>query len=118
MRYITLTEEEQTTLEQGYRNHGKHHFRQRCHSLLLSGRGIQVKEIAALYGVRTRTVYSWMDRWEQMGLSGLQIQPGRGLKAALRVEDAGLVTLKKKPWHMPGASRGCAANWERSWASG
>lgn len=91
-----MEKEETQTLEHGYRNHGKHHFRQRCHSLLLSARGVEVKQIAELCSVRTRTVYFWMDRWEQMGLGGLSIQPGRGLKAALRVEDAGLVSLLKK----------------------
>lgn len=96
MRHITLEKEETQTLEQGYRNHGKHPFRQRCQSLLLSAGGLQVKQIAALCSVRTRTVYFWMDRWEQMGLCGLSIQPGRGLKAALSVEDAGLVALLKK----------------------
>lgn len=100
MRYITLTEEERVTLEQCYRNHNKHHLRQRCHSLLLSDGGMQVKEIAALFSVRTRTIYFWMDRWERMGLCGLWIQPGRGLKAKLKVEEAGLVSLIKKS---PGA---------------
>lgn len=96
MRYITLTEEERATLEQCYRHHNKHHIRQRCHSLLLSNGGMQAKEIAALFSVRTRTIYFWLDRWEQMGLSGLWIQPGRGLKARLKVEEAGLVSLIKK----------------------
>lgn len=65
---------------------------------------MQVKEIAALFSVRTRTIYFWMDRWEQMGLCGLWIQSGRGLKAALAVEDAQVVSLgKKKPRRTRGA---------------
>ncbi len=91
MRYVKLKEEERETLKHGYRNHKKHHIRQRCHSLLLSNEGMKVKEIASLFSVRTRTIYFWMDRWEQMGLCGLWIQPGRGLKPTLKVEDAGLV---------------------------
>ena len=96
MRYIKLNKEEEQTLEQGLRNHSKHHFRQRCQALLLSGQGKPVKELAVMYSVRTRTIYSWMDRWEDMGIAGLAIQPGRGVKPTLKAEDAGLVMLIKK----------------------
>jgi len=102
MRYISLTEAERTTLGQCYRNHSKHHLRARCHSLLLSDSGMPVKQITELFSVRTRTVYFWMNRWEQMGLCGLWIQPGRGVKAKLKVADRELVLLvKKKPWRIP-----------------
>ena len=96
MRYIVLSPEEKQTLEQGFRNHSKHHFRQRCQAILLSGRGMKVKDIAALNSTRTRTVYFWMDRWEEMGLAGLAIQPGRGLKPALCADAPELVELVKK----------------------
>lgn len=104
MRYIILTPEEEQTLEQGLKNHSKHHFRQRCQALLLSARGIQVKEIAFLHSNRTRTIYTWMDRWHKMGISGLSILPGRGLKPLLSEESEELVGLiKKKPLKMPAA---------------
>jgi len=92
MRFITLTEEEMETLEQGSRNHGKPYFRQRCESLLLSHRRYQVGQIAALFQTRTHTVRQWMDTWLDKGLSGLYIQAGRGRKAAIKDTDCQLLT--------------------------
>lgn len=98
MRSIKLTSLERTTLENGYRNHPKHHFRQRCQALLLSDKGWSCKEIANLFDIRTRTLYTWMDRWEHMGLVGLMILPGRGLKPLLNILDNDLLDkVKKKP---------------------
>ncbi len=84
MRYITaLNTEEKATLEEGYRNHGKHHFRNRCKSILMSNNGVSVPAIAHFFETRTRTVYSWFSRWEEKGIVGLMILPGRGRTAAL-----------------------------------
>ena len=84
MRYITaLNTEEKATLEEGYRNHEKHHFRARCKSILMSDNGVSVPAIAHFFETRTRTVYSWFSRWEEMGIVGLMILPGRGRTAAL-----------------------------------
>lgn len=84
MRKIThLTEEEKQTLEEGYRNSSKAHFRNRCHSILMSYEGHKVKEIARIYKVRTRTIYTWFDSWEAHGISGLIMAKGRGVKAKL-----------------------------------
>lgn len=85
MRYITsLENEEKVTLEEGYRNHAKHHFRNRCKSILMSDDGISIPEIARFFKTRTRTIYSWFSRWEKMGIVGLMILPGRGRTAALK----------------------------------
>jgi len=78
-----LVKEEKETLEEGYRNHSKAHFRNRCHSILLSNEGYEISIIAALYKVRTRTIYTWFNRWEQGGISGLIMVKGRGIKAKL-----------------------------------
>jgi transposase len=87
MRYIELTIGEKETLEQGYKFHPKFHVRERFHSILLSSEGWKVKSIADLYQTRTRTIYTWMDRWTDKGLVGLFIQPGRGLKPLLSLKD-------------------------------
>lgn len=98
MRYLKLESLERETLEQCYRNHSKFHVRQRCQALLLSDEGWQVKDIAKLFKVRTRTVYDWMNRWTDMGIVGVMILPGRGLKPALSINDEDLVeTVKKSP---------------------
>lgn len=82
-RILNLSSSEQATLEAGYKNSRKHHFRNRCHSILLSYEGYTVSEIAKLYKVRSRTIYTWFNRWESMGLVGLMILQGRGVKAKL-----------------------------------
>lgn len=84
MRKIThLSQEEKQTLEEGYRNNSKAHFRNRCHSILMSYEGYKVKEIARIYKVRIRTIYTWFDNWEAHGISGLIMAKGRGVKAKL-----------------------------------
>ncbi|MFK7936160.1 MAG: transposase [Saprospiraceae bacterium] len=84
MRTISyLTEEEKVTLNEGYKNSPKSHFRRKCHSILLSFEGYKVLEIANLYKVRTRTVYTWFNHWESNGISGLIMLKGRGIKAPL-----------------------------------
>lgn len=84
MRKIeNITEEEKSTLKEGFRNSTKAHFRGRCHSILLSNEGYKVSEIALLYKVRTRTIYTWFDRWELSGVTGLILVKGRGVKAKL-----------------------------------
>ena len=80
MRYISpLSSEEKSILEEGVRNHTKHHFRNRCKSDV----GFSVPEIAGFFQVRTRTIYTWFDRWETVGITGLTILPGRGRRAVL-----------------------------------
>lgn len=96
MRQVILTESELITLETGFTNHPKAHARKRFHALLLSHRGWKVKQIAQLYNVRTRTVYTWMNRWETMGLVGLLLKAGRGLKPTLSVLDETVVQEVKK----------------------
>ncbi|MCP4523830.1 MAG: helix-turn-helix domain-containing protein, partial [Candidatus Gracilibacteria bacterium] len=83
MRYISLTEGEELTLEKGHKHHLSKDFRNRCQALLMSYRGIQVKHISSIFQVRTRTIYTWMDRWESEGISGLMIRSGRGRKPKL-----------------------------------
>jgi len=96
MRYTKLTTIEQQTLEEGYKNHPKAHFRLRCHALLLSHEGMPIKSIRKITKTRSRTIYTWMDRWEQMGIVGLSILKGRGKKPTLCDKDEKLVTLIKK----------------------
>ena len=84
MRYISsLDSLEKLTLEEGFRNHTKHHFRSRCKSILMSDEGFSVPEIARFFKVRTRTIHTWFDRWESFGVSGLTILPGRGRRTVL-----------------------------------
>lgn len=97
MRYISpLPPEIRLTLEEGSRNHNKPHFRDRCKSILMSADGYKVPDIAGLFKVRSRTIYTWFDRWEEMGIAGLMILPGRGIKAPLdNVDDQQVKQIRK-----------------------
>ena len=74
---------ELVTLQEAQKNSPKAHFRNRCYAIELSGRGKSVRYIADLFNTRTDTVYTWINRWESMGIVGLMILSGRGLKAKL-----------------------------------
>jgi len=102
MRYVNLNDEEREKLEKLYRSSSKHHFRQRCQTILQSSEGMSVPQLSRMFNVRTRTIYSWMDRWIAFGVEGLQILPGRGVKAKLKTSDSDLVDLvKKKQSNLP-----------------
>lgn len=88
-----LKESEVITLRECVRNHSKHHVRQRCQSVLWSDEGYGIKEISKLCKVRTRSIYAWFDRWEDMGIVGLMILPGRGRKGKLPLWDMEIVKL-------------------------
>jgi transposase len=55
----------------------------RAHSLLLSHQGVSIPHIARFYQVDRRSVSTWIDRWQTMGLAGLYDQPGSGRRPLL-----------------------------------
>ncbi len=93
-KYIKLTQEEIITLQEGRKNHSSYQFRDRCHCLLLSNEGKQVKEIAQILQVSPISIYSWFLRWEQKGIVGLINQKGQGRKAILVAGDGEKVKEK------------------------
>lgn len=95
-RYVILSPDELRTLEEGQRNGKQSHFRVRCHSLILSHRGMKVQEIALVYEKHEDTVRGWMDKWESKGIVGLFIAKGQGRKPILRTTDEEVVDLVKK----------------------
>jgi transposase len=82
-RVKPLLDSELVTLQEAQKNSPKAHFRMRCSAIELSNRGKSVPFIADLFVTRTDTIYTWMNRWDTMGIVGLMILPGRGLKAKL-----------------------------------
>jgi transposase len=91
MRYMSLTDDEVLTLQEGQRNSVNAVFRQRCSCLLLSHQGCRITQLATLYHTRTHTIRTWFDRYEQMGIVGLRVLPGRGRKPLLQVAHQPLV---------------------------
>jgi transposase len=86
-KFIQLNEAEKTTLQEGHRNGKTKAFQSRCHCLLLSSEGYEVKELAGIFRVSEISIYSWFKRWEKGGIVGLRDKEGRGRKAILQKED-------------------------------
>ena len=96
-----LTVSEIVTLQEAQKNSPKSHFRDRCLAIELRlSRNKSVTYIADLLDVQENTIYEWLSRWETMGIVGLMILPGRGVKAvmdSLLIEpDAVSIALIKK----------------------
>lgn len=87
-RYIeNLTEQDIAELEQGRKSEGSYQFRDRCHAILLSFSGKTASEISILYNVLTKSVYSWFDRWEEGGISGLKNKSGQGRRPKISIDN-------------------------------
>jgi transposase len=95
-RYITLTDSGKLSISDGIKNGKTHHFRERCRAIDLSDKGQTVPQIAFFLEKRCETIRHWFDKWEKDGLSGLNIQPGRGLKPTLNAQDVDLIAVVKK----------------------
>jgi transposase len=97
-RYIkSLSESDKIAVLEGIKFGKTHHFRERCRAIELSNRGEKVPQIAYLLNKRCETIYDWFNNWETSGLSGLEIQPGRGLKPILNRNSEELIAeIKKK----------------------
>ena len=81
-----LTEEQKSSLKKGHA-HGKSPlYRRKCHSILLSHSGKTPTEIADVYQVSIHSVREWLKQWEQYGIEGLKLKPGRGRKPKLDVQ--------------------------------
>jgi len=84
MKYKThLTAPEIITLREAQKNSPLNHFRRRCQAIELLDRDKSVAYVSDLLKVRQEAVYQWIKRWHTMGIIGLMILPGRGLKARL-----------------------------------
>jgi len=86
-KFIELNEAEKITLQEGRKNGKARAFQQRCHCLLLSSEGYEVKELAGIFQVSEISIYGWPKRWERSGIVGLRDKAGRGRKPILRAED-------------------------------
>jgi transposase len=86
-KFIKLDETEKVTLQEGRKNGKALAFQERCHCLVLSSEGYQVKELARIFQVSEISIYSWFKRWEKSGIVGLRDKEGRGRKPILRSDD-------------------------------
>ena len=89
-RFIQLTTEETITLQEGMKNGTAHLFRKRCHCLILSSEGYQVKDLAEVLGVSANTIYGWLNRWEKKGVVGFSARDKNNVERYLK-GDSGCV---------------------------
>jgi len=96
-RYIEkLTEEQKSSLEKGYKQGKTHTFRRKCRSLLLSDLGKSIPQIAKELETTRHSVYIWFNTYEKEGFAGLLLQPGRGRKPKLSLDNESQVKKIKK----------------------
>lgn len=94
-RYIQITSEQKAALEKGHKTGPSHDYRSRCHCILLSAQKWSVKELKAFFKVSSLSIYKWFNRYEQEGIQGLQIRPGRGRKRKLDINNSDHVKTVK-----------------------
>jgi transposase len=80
-----LTQAQQAELSAALRHDPKPYMRERCAAILKVCEGKTLKEVAAgalLTPHSPDTLHDWCLRYQQEGLDGLRIRPGRGRKPA------------------------------------
>lgn len=84
---IALSEAERAELDKGYRKDTRHCFRMRCHAVLLKSEGKSSSKVGERVGMNEHTVNSWLKRYREEGIRGLETRPGRGRKAIMDFTD-------------------------------
>src|SRR5258708_4682192 len=77
MIHVSLTDAQQQELEEVSR-HALGRVALRAHLVLLAGRGYAVPQIAAIPAGGTAVVRTWLHRYAQQGVAGLEDHPRRG----------------------------------------
>lgn len=80
-------------LKRIYRQSRHHQVRQRAHCLLLHQEGFSIPKLQDIFQVSRKTLYNWLNAWEQKGLVGLYNQPGRGRKPTFTPEQQQQIRL-------------------------
>jgi transposase len=87
MRFIRdLTFDTAKLLHRIYKQSRHYQVRQRAHCILLSYEGVTISELMDFFQVSRRTIYNWMNDWEDKRLLGLYNQTGRGRKPTFNEE--------------------------------
>lgn len=83
---IELDASQRAALEQGYRAGTSPAYRRRCQMLLLKSQGRSSQAIAQILGGCEVVVNTWVRRYQEEGLAGLQTRSGRGRPPILEAE--------------------------------
>jgi transposase len=92
MKFVNpLPPEHQQMLREMMTYHPNVRCRRRAHSLLLSGRGYTIPQIADIFEVERRAVGYCIDQWEAKGVLGLYDQPRPGRPTIFTPTEAALL---------------------------
>lgn len=83
-----LNDEQINQLKAIMTNSDKSRIRQRAHAILLNSKGFTIDNLANIFEVDRDTISCWLNKWEQLGLSGLEDKPRSG--------NPGILTLTEK----------------------
>lgn len=83
----SLTDTEKVTLQQGKKNAKSPELRSRCHAILSSNSGLEVKQLAIFFSVGENTIRAWLNNWKKHGISGVIPKQGRGRKPTLLIDN-------------------------------
>ena len=83
MRFVELSTEEISRLEQLYKNSVHHQVRERAHALLLSGQGFSRNDLSKMFSKAPDTISDWFNWYEQDRSWDLRDRSGRGRKPKL-----------------------------------
>jgi len=86
-----LTEEQINDLDIVIKESKKSQNRRRAQAILLSAKGYCIDEIAKIFGVHRNTISTWINKWEQTGISGLEDKHRSGHPFTLTDEEKELV---------------------------
>lgn len=83
IKKLELSEAQKQELENTYKNGKTHALRRRCQMMLLKHQGKKSSEVAQILGGCEVVINTWMQRYQEEGIKGLNTKPGRGRKAIL-----------------------------------
>lgn len=91
IKVIQLTDTDRLELESGFRKGKSHAFRMRCRAILLKSQGLTSKEVGLQTEMTDISVNSWLKRFQEEGIQGLETRPGRGRKPIMDCSDEEVV---------------------------
>jgi len=83
-----LTEEQKSSLKQGYTYGKSPLYRRKCHSILLSYEGKTPQELSTFFGISVYSIREWLKLWEKNeSVEDLKLKKGRGRKPKLKTDE-------------------------------
>ena len=80
---LSISRETQSLLQRMYQQSRHHQVRQRAHCVWLYSQGMDVAQLLTVFPVQQKTIYNWLNAWQERGCAGLYNRPGRGSKPKL-----------------------------------